>query len=88
MIMPSKCMFCGKGYGDAEEHKCVQVYHPTAGVMLVPEYVMTTWSGSYELKEDGVYYNKDVEEKTNKKPRKETQRWWKWLEEAHTKGLI
>ncbi len=83
MIMPSN--------GDGEEHKCdswVQVYHPMAGVMLIPEYVMTTWSGSYELKEDGVYYNKDVEEKTNKKPRKETQRWWKWLEEAHTKGLI
>ena len=22
MVMPSKCMFCGKTYGDAEQHAC------------------------------------------------------------------
>lgn len=91
MIMPSKCTFCGKTYRDAEEHndEYVDLYHPDVGIYKVAKsFLETTASGTFEKREDGVYYNKDVEEKTNKKPHKETQRWWKWLEEAHTKGLI
>lgn len=61
MIMPSKCTFCGKTYGDAEEYSCdeyVDVYHPSIGIYKVAKsFLETTASGTYELRDDGVYYN-------------------------------